>query len=258
MNSGVPTRLALRVAERKLVIFRHVWWALALGMLQPMLYLFGVGIGIGSLIDTIQFDGHDLDYLAYVAPGLMAGTAMNGALDDVISSLLFDLRETKVHDVTLATPVQPVDLAAGEVLSALIRGSLYSSVFLAVIAAFGAVPSLWGILTVPAAALIGLAFGCVGCAATTFMHSHADIGVAEFVMLPMFLFSATLFPPSVYPGPVRILAELSPLTRSADLMRCLTTGAFRWSIGVDVGYLLIAAAIGLAIASRRLELQLRH
>lgn len=257
MSTATPTRLAFRVAERKLITFRHEWWALALGALGPLLYLIGIGVGVGELVGSITFGGQQLDYLTYIAPGLMATAAMNGAFDDVIGSLLFDLRTTKIHDATLATPVQPIDLAAGEILSALVRGAFYSTVTFITITALGAVPSLWGILAIPATTLIGLAFGCVGCAATTYMRSHADIGVAEFVLLPLFLFSATLFPPTVYPWPVRILAELSPLTRSADLLRCLTTGTPSWTILADVAYLAAAAVIGLAVSSSRLEQQLR-
>lgn len=256
-RTSLPTYRSVRVAERKYVICRREWWAVVLGTLQPVLYLAGIGLGVGTLVGTISFGGQQVPYLAYVAPGLMAAAAMNGSLDEVISSLLWDLRQTKIHDVTLATPIQPADLAAGEVLVAVARATVYSVSFLAISWILGAVPSLWGLVAVPAATFVGVVFACVGCALTTYLRTHADIGIVQVVLLPILLFSATLFPPSAYPAPLHVLAELSPLTRGADLLRCLTLGQIHWSVLADIAYLLAIAGVAFAVAVRRLETQLR-
>ncbi|GAA2759823.1 ABC transporter permease [Actinopolymorpha rutila] len=257
-RTSLPTYRSLRVAERKYVIYRREWWAMLLGTFQPVLYLAGIGLGVGTLVGTIDFGDQQVSYLAYVAPGLMAAAAMNGSLDEVISSLLWDLRQTKIHDVTLSTPIQPVDLAAGEVLAAVLRATTYSASFLAISWILGAVPSLWGLLAVPAATFVGAVFACVGCAITTYLRTHADIGTVEVVLLPILLFSATLFPPSAYPAPLHVLAEISPLTRGADLLRCLTTGELHWTIAADIAYLLGIATTSFTIAVHRLDRQLRH
>jgi lipooligosaccharide transport system permease protein len=256
-RASLPTYRSVRVAERKYVIYRREWWAIVLGTFQPVLYLAGIGLGVGTLVGTISFGDQQLPYLVYVAPGLMAVAAMNGSLDEVISSLLWDLRQTKIHDVTLATPIQPVDLAAGEVLAALTRATVYSASFLTISWILGAVPSTWALLAVPAATFLGAVFACVGSAITTYLRTHADIGIVELVLLPILLFSATLFPPSAYPAPLQVLAELSPLTRGADLLRCLTTGQLHWTLLADLAYLLAIAAVAFAVAVRRLETQLR-
>jgi lipooligosaccharide transport system permease protein len=88
------------------------------------------------------------------------------------------------------------------------------------------------------------------------MRSWPDVEMATFVMLPLFLFSATFYPITLYPEPLRTVAELSPLTRSADLLRSLTTGTIWLSIAIDMLYLLAMAGLGLTVASRRLRCQL--
>jgi lipooligosaccharide transport system permease protein len=252
----LPSRRALRVTERVLLIYRRQWWLMAIRLVEPVLYMVGIGVGVGALVGSVTFNGHQIPYVAFVAPALMASAAMNGALDETMGELFFSLRISKSHQITLTTPVRVIDLAAGEILSALLRGVIFSSSFLVVMWLMGGVRSVWGILTIPAAVFIGFSFACVGCAVTTYLRNHADLDAAGFVMLPLFLFSATFYPTTVYPGPLRIVAELSPLTRSADLMRSLTTGTLGWSIALDVAYLLAIAGIGFVIAARRLERQL--
>jgi lipooligosaccharide transport system permease protein len=133
------------------------------------------------------------------------------------------------------------------------RGAIYSAAFLIVMAAMGLVESPWGILALPAAMLTGLAFGAVGMAATTYMRSWQDFDLITLVTMLMFLFSATFYPLDVYPSWLQVVARLSPLYQSIDLMRSFTLGLLDWSILAHVAYLAIMALIGLTIASRRIE-----
>lgn len=119
--------------------------------------------------------------------------------------------------------------------------------------AMGLVSSWWAVLVVPAALLIGAAFGAVCMALTTWMRSWQDFELVTLATLPMFLFSATFFPVSAYPGAVRWVVEATPLYRGVVLCRELTTGAVTWASAVSVVYLLVMVVVGLLLCRRRLD-----
>ncbi|HEX4214801.1 MAG TPA: ABC transporter permease [Candidatus Dormibacteraeota bacterium] len=247
---------ARRIVQRNLAVYRRLWWVFATGLIEPVLYLAGIGFGVGSLVGTVAFDGQRLPYTAFVAPAMMASAAMNGVLFDSMFGLFFKLRYSKVYEAVLSTPIGVTDIALGEVAWALLRGTIYAAGFLLVMWLFGTIRSPLGILALPGSVLIGFCFACVGSAVTTFMRNFRDFDITMLVMMPIFLFSATFYPISIYPPALRIVVQLSPLTRSVDLLRSLTTGEVGPSIAVDVVYLLVLALIGLVVASRRLERQL--
>jgi lipooligosaccharide transport system permease protein len=242
----------LLLVERNVMVYRRVWWVFVAGLIEPFFYLTGIGFGVGSLVGTVQLGGHAVPYPVFVAPALMASAAMNGAVFDSIFGVFFKLKYSRVYDAILATPIGVADVAVGEMTWALGRGAIYAAAFLAIMAALGLVRSPWGLLALPGAILIGFCFAGLGCAATTFMRSWQDFDLVNLTLMPIFLFSATFFPASVYPGPLRVVAELSPLTRSVDLLRGLTTGALQPLMAADALYLLILGTIGLLITSRRL------
>ena len=245
MSSG------LRLVERNGLVYRRLWPVLLAGLSEPLLYLLGVGYGVGSLIGPVDVDGRSTSYAAFVAPALIATAAMNGAIYDTTFSVMQKLRYERIYDVLLATPLRPRDLAAGEVGWALVRGAVYSAFLLVAAALLGLVPSAWGVLVPLGTLLITFSFAAVGCAATTFLRSWQDIENVNLAQLLIFLFSGTLFPLSQYPAAIRWLAELSPLTRGVDLIRGLTSGAFGGSLLVDVAYLVVLGMVGLGVASRR-------
>ncbi len=121
-----------------------------------------------------------------------------------------------------------------------------------VIFVLGLALSPWAILAVPAAMLIGFAAAAIGTSCTTFIRKWQDFDLIFVVTLPLFLFSATFFPITAYPEPIRLLVEVTPLYRGVHLIRGLTTGEIEPMLLVDVAYLLILGFIGLAIVSRRL------
>ena len=129
----------------------------------------------------------------------------------------------------LATPLGPVDVALGEISWALLRGGLYAVGFLLVMAGRRAVASPWALLALPAALLIAFAFAAVGMAATTFMRSCQDFDLVQLALLPMFLFSTTFYPLSVYPRPLQLIVECLPLYHGIALMRRLNAGVVDWA-----------------------------
>ncbi|SES13915.1 lipooligosaccharide transport system permease protein [Pedococcus cremeus] len=246
--------LARMLVERNVTSFRHGWIALVTGFAEPVFYLFSIGVGIGALVQTVRTDsGAEVGYLQFVAPALLAASAMNGAVMDSTFNVFFKLRYAKLYDSVLATPMGPRDIAVGEISWSLIRGGMYSALFLLVAAFAGAVQSWWALLALPAAVFIGFAFAAVGMFATTFMRSWVDFDYITLAIQPMFLFSATFFPLSTYPAALQWVVQLTPLYHGVALERGLMLGEVDAGIFWHVLYLVVLGALGVLGTARRLE-----
>ena len=247
-------RRADRLVERNVMSYRRTWLVLVSGFFEPLFYLLGIGFGIGALVGTVTGpDGGPISYGVFVAPGLLASSAMNGAIYDSTFNIFFKLRYAKTYDAILATPLGITDIAVGEITWALIRGTLYAIGFLSVMLVLGLARSPWVILALPSAMLIGFAFAAVGMAATTWVRSWTDFDYIFVVTLPLFLFSSTFYPLSVYPEPLRTIVSLTPLSRCIDLLRSLALGQIGPVLLIDVAYLAVMGGIGLWVVSRRLD-----
>jgi lipooligosaccharide transport system permease protein len=248
--AGRSRALLLRSATAS----RRAWLAFVSGFFEPVFYLVAMGQGLGSLVGTLPGpDGTPISYAAFIAPGLLAASAMNGAVFDSTFNVFFKLKYGRLYDAMLATPLGPVDIALGEIGWALIRGGLYALGFLSVMAGFGLLASPWALLALPAALVVAFAFASVGMAATSFMRSWQDFDLVTLVILPMFLFSTTFYPLSVYPRWLQIVVECLPLFHAVELMRGLTTGAVHLGLFGHLSYFLVMIAIGVTVAARRLD-----
>ena len=249
----LPGRAFGRLLERNFYVYRRMWTIIFSGFFEPLFYLFSIGVGIGKLVgDVVGPGGEPIEYAAFVAPALLGSSAMNGAIYESTMNVFFKLKYGKIYDAVLSSPMQPMDIAVGEIAWSLGRGALYASGFLVVMASMGLMPSLWGILALPAAVLIGFAFASCGMAATTYMRSWQDFDLVNMIILPLFLFSGTFYPLSVYPPAFQVLTRFSPLYHSVELIRALTLGIFDWSLAGHIAFLVGMGAIGATIASRRL------
>jgi lipooligosaccharide transport system permease protein len=242
-------RRASRLIERNLWVYRRTWLVIFSGFFEPLFYLFGIGFGLGTLVGEVE----GMTYAQFVAPALLATAAMNGAIYESTFNMFFKLKYAKTYDAILSTPLGPGDVALGEVGWALIRGALYAVGFIVVIFVLGLALSPLAILALPASLLIGFAASAVGTSATTYLRKWQDFDLIFVVTLPLFLFSATFFPITAYPEPLRLVVELTPLYRGVHLIRGLTTGAVDGMLLVDVAYLTILGLIGVMVVSRRLQ-----
>jgi lipooligosaccharide transport system permease protein len=223
------------------------------GFLEPVFYLFSLGVGLGALVGDVPGpNGTTVSYVAFVAPAMLAASAMNGAVAESTFNIFFKLRFGKLYDAMLATPMTPMDIAVGEIGWSQLRGAAYSLAFLVVMVAMGLTTGWMWVLALPASALVGLAFGAVGMAATTFMTTWKDFDLVQLVVLPMFLFSGTFYPLEVYPAWLQRVATFSPLWHGTALVRGLVLGQPSWSMLGNVAVLLALGAVGLVIARRRL------
>ncbi|HSJ85493.1 MAG TPA: ABC transporter permease [Acidimicrobiia bacterium] len=268
MSVSAPTRLtpsgrmtpirAQRIWERNLLVYRRLWKIIFTGFFEPVFYLFSIGIGIGALVPEVTGPGGvTVDYTSFVAPALMATSAMNGSVMETTFNIFFKLKFGNVYEGILTTPMNPRDIAIGEIGWALFRGALYSIVFLVVMVLMGLTNNWWALLTIPGAVLIGFAFGSVGLAACTYMRSWQDFDLVSLVTMPLFLFSATFFPLDIYPPVIQQLARISPLYHGTEMLRAFALGVFDWSLAGHIAFLVVMGLIGARIASRRLDGLLR-
>ncbi|GAB2757438.1 lipooligosaccharide transport system permease protein [Amycolatopsis magusensis] len=240
--------------ERSILVYSRAWLVFASGALEPLFYLLAFQIGFGRLVgEVVGPGGQVMSYVAFVAPGLLAASAMNGAVFDSTYNVFFRFRYAKLYDAMLATPIGPLDIALGEIGFAVLRGALYSTAFVAVMGTMGLLTSPWAVLLLPAAILTSFGFAAVGMGCATFLRSTSQFDYIQLVLMPMFLFSTTFYPLSVYPEALQYVVSCLPLYHGIELMRGLATGFVSWSMLGHLAYLLTMAAAGLWLASTRLH-----
>lgn len=253
---GMVVRRPHRMIERHAVVYRREWMVIVSGFFEPLFFLLSMRAGVGGLVGDVSVGGKMIPYDHFVAPALMAASAMNGAVFDSTMNVFGRLRYQHLYDAVLATPMEPADVAVGEIGWALLRGQIYAIGFLVVMAALGEISSPWVLLALPACALIGLCFAALGFAITTFMRSWADGDFINTVTMPMLLFSATFFPLAAY-GSWRWVVQLSPLYHGVVLVRSANAGVWDVSLVAHAAVLVVLAMIGIAVAARRLNRLLR-
>jgi lipooligosaccharide transport system permease protein len=239
--------------ERHARAYKHAWAMLVSGLFEPLFYLLSIGVGLGKLVGSVTGPGgHPVSFTSFVAPALLATSAMNGAVFDSTFNVFFRLKYAKLYDAALATPIRADEVALGEIGWALIRGGLYAASFMVVMLAMGLAHSIWAVAAVPAALLIGFAFAGAGMAATTFMKSWQHFEFVTLATLPMFLFSTTFYPLTVYARPVQLIVEATPLYQGVVVLRGLTLGTVHPGLLWSVAYLAVMGTAGLLIAGRRI------
>jgi len=242
------------VIERDVATLRSSYWVvMATGFLEPVLYLFSIGVGVGALVGDLPLpDGRVVSYAAFVAPAMLASSAMSGALSETTFNFFGKMKFMKLYDGMLATPLRPMEIALGELAWAMIRGSVYAAAFLALMVVMGLTTAGPAVVAFFAAVLVGFAFGGAGMALSTFMRSWQDFDLMASAQFALFLFSGTFVPAEAYPAVLRWVVEVTPLYRSVDLIRGVTTGSWGWPQAADVLYLIVLFGAGLAVAGRRM------
>ncbi len=246
------SRRAVRVLERNAMAYRRQWLVLVSGFFEPLFYLLSIGIGLNSLVGRIHIVGSlSVSYATFVAPGMLATSAMNGAVIDALYNTFWKLKVSHIYDPVLATPLDVNDIALGEVLWSLTRGAIYSTSFIVCMLILGDFHSWWVLLCLPGSLLTAFAFACVGLAGCTWLRSWQDFDTVALIQMPIFLFSATFFKITQYPAWLGAIVSCSPLYQAAALLRSCSLGVFTWTDLVHVGYLVAMGLAGLYVAGRR-------
>jgi lipooligosaccharide transport system permease protein len=225
----------------------------ASGFFEPVFYLLSLGLGLGSYIGAVHDGGHLIPYAAYIAPGLLAVSAMNGAIYDSTWNVFFKMHFGKLYEGMLATSLGPLDVALGEILLALLRGGVYATGFLIVMQVLGLNLSWTAILAIHAVLVIAFGFASLGMAITSYLKTFQQMDWINFALLPMFLLSATFYPLSVYPVQIQWFIQALPLWQAVDMLRQLTTGYLEPSMLIHLVYYAVLIALGLLFTTKRLR-----
>jgi lipooligosaccharide transport system permease protein len=248
--SGRPQQVLLR---NWLSFKSSAWIAVISGFFEPVLYLLSFGYGIGELVGNISTSTGNISYAAYIAPGLLATSAMNGAMFDSTWNVFFKLNESRLYKAMLSTSLGPLDVALGEIAWALLRGGIYATAFTVVLAGLGLVTSWWALLAVPAAIIVAFGFASFGMAITSYMKSHHQMNFFEIFLLPMFLFSGAFYPLTVFPGWAQAIIKALPLGQGIELVTKAMSGNFGVGLLVNVTYFIVMICVGLFFTTRRLN-----
>jgi lipooligosaccharide transport system permease protein len=251
---------ALRSFEYWLFQYKRTWRGSVIStILFPVLFLASMGVGLGTLVDSSTaggVEGHS--YLVFLAPGLLAATAMQTAVGESTYPVMGAIKWIKTYHAMLATPLGVLDVLVGHLLYIGVRVLIGSTIFLAVMTAFGAVDSPLALLTLPAALLTGLAFATPVVAYSAVLENDYGFAVLlRFVVVPLFLFGGVFYPVTQLPLVLEQLAYLTPLWHGVALSRELALGtATVGSTLLHVAYLAGWIVVGFGFAVRNYQRRL--
>ena len=246
-----PTPLWMRSMRYWMYQYKRTWrGSITTSFLYPVLYLAGIGIAFGSLVKGPV--GGEPHYLDFLAPGLMASTAMQIGGNDAMYPVMAAIKWLRTYFAMLATPLGVIDVLVGHLAWIALRLTMVITIYLGIIAAFGTVHSPLALLALPVGVLTGLAFAApIAAFAATQVNDTGFSTIYRFVMIPLFLFSGTFFPIGKLPGWLQPVAQATPLYHGVALCRGLVLGHLAVGSAVaHLSYLVALTGIGFAMAVR--------
>ncbi len=224
------------------------------GFVEPVFFLLSFGFGLGRFIGNVgDAGGPHVAYAAYIAPALLATSAMNGALADSTWNVFFKMHYGKFYNAVMSTSLGALDTALGEIGWAVLRGLSYAIGFLVVVTPLGLVRSPWALLAIPAAGLVAFGFASAGMAITSYLTSHQQLNWVNFFLLPMFLFSGAFFPLDHYPWFAQQVIHALPLWQAIAMLRALMFGELDLALLGHVAYFAVFIVVGVTFTTRRLS-----
>ncbi|HEY5890450.1 MAG TPA: ABC transporter permease [Acidimicrobiia bacterium] len=253
-----------RVVESELLGYKRTWRGTAISsFVNPILFLTAMGLGLGQLVDS--GDGNlNVPYLAFVATGLMAASAMQNGAADGAFPVMAGIKWRKNFEGAISTPISPGDIVFGRFIWGSFRLAFVLIVFAVIATLFGALELGPALLAVPPGILTGLAFTAAVTAFTVTREDETSLSTMfRFGIIPLFLFSGTFFPISQLPGFLQPIAYVTPLFHGVELVRkvalpdadaSVVTAMPMW---IHVVYLVTMAVVGLLLSARWLERRLK-
>jgi Nod factor-specific ABC transporter NodJ protein len=243
-----PTRQVFRYW---LMRYARTWRStIVISVANPLLFLLGIGVGIGHLVDGHTATLSGVSYTHFFAPGLLAASAMQTGFIEGGGGVALAAGQGGSYSAAATTPLEPGEILAGHLLFITFRVLTSSAAFILVMAVFGVADGWWVLAALPAALLTGLAFAAptaawaVGLRTTTKLNS-----LYRFLLMPMYMFSGTFFALSELPHGVRLIAEVFPLAQGVELCRSLSLGnASVVDVVARAVYLLAFVVVGVIVA----------
>jgi lipooligosaccharide transport system permease protein len=248
----IATPMWFRAARYWGYQYKRTWRSsVVTSFLIPVLYLAAMGVALGSLIDKHSHGVGGVSYLAFLAPGLLAGTCMQIGTNDATYPVMGAIKWMRTYLAQLAAPLDVYDVLLGHLAWIAARLGIVVSIYLAIMGAFGVIYSPWAILALPAGVLTGMAFAAPISAFAATLDTDAPISTLyRFAIIPLFLFSGTFFPISQLPVWLQVVAHLTPLYHGVALCRDLTLGQVGWADLGHVAYLCACTTVGYAAGRR--------
>jgi lipooligosaccharide transport system permease protein len=219
---------AFYYAEQVLRVMKGYGWTIIMyGVGQPVAYLFAMGVGLATLVDTTSAAGFGgVSYLTFIAPALLISAAVMTAANEFTFPVMDGFKWRRVYYGPHASPLTPQQIALGQIIAVTVRFLLQSAIYFAVVLPFGASPSAWGWVSILVATLAGLSFGLplMAYAASIKEDKGQFAMVMRFIVMPLFLFSGTFFPLDTLPLAVRWIGWISPIWHGTELGRVFSYG----------------------------------
>lgn len=239
---------AVRVWQRNFDVFRSYFLASIVGNIgEPLLYLFGIGVGLGSLVKEVE----GVSYLGFIAPGMMAAAAMNAAAFECTFGAYTRMVEQKVYDGMLATPLSLDDIVLGEIMWGATKGLISSSIMLAILAVFGLFDRYQEIpLIMLNMFALGAAFSCIALSYSAISKSYEFFNFFFTLLLtPMLLFTGIYFPMDRMPDWFASIFLVFPTTHSVTINRFLFYGGDHMMPIIGTIFLIIFVPVGVMTCS---------
>lgn len=215
---------------------------------EPLLYLIAFGYGFGSLVKNVG----ELSYIQFLAPGMLAVTAMNGSAYEATFGSYTRMVPQKTYDAIVVTPVSVNEVIAGDILWATTKGVINSLIMLIVMLILNLIPSYSGILTIFPVVLTSFFFASLSMVVTTISPSYEFFSYYfTLIISPMFLLSGVFFPIETLPDMVQKIAWFMPLTYAVDSCRGLTLGRLNNFVFIENIILMILSIPVFIIAINR-------
>ncbi|PZR64448.1 MAG: ABC transporter [Chloroflexi bacterium] len=251
---------AARVFLRNWLVYRRIWYrSLFFGFLQPFMFLTAMGVGLGGLLVASRAAFGGLDYIHFLGPGLLAATAMQVATFESTYPIMNKIMWGRNYEAMLSTPLGTRHIVLGELGWIGFRLATVAAIFLVVLTIFRITATPIALLAVPVTVLTGWGFSASLIAFTATQRN--DLGfswIFRFVINPLFLFSGTFFPLTQLPAPLQVAAWATPLFHAAELIRGLILNRLDPATApLHLLYLVVFAAVGVALADRNLARRMR-
>ncbi|MFB6719241.1 ABC transporter permease [Kribbella sp. NPDC056345] len=243
---GIP------ILERNLTVQRRSWISLSTGVIEPVLFLLGIGYGLGASVHGLVGDDAS-SYAEFVAPALLAVSAMNGAVADGCYGFFVKLHLSGIYRVASFAPVRPYDIACGEILSASVRAIAYALPFVVAVAFLAQMSMPRVLLTAVVACFLGVYFSAISIAIATLIRRRQQFEFLSLAILPLFLFSGVFVPVSSLPPAISVLIELTPLYHAISLVRGTVSAAPIMSLVPSTAYIVAVTVLAVFVASRRTQ-----